>query len=96
MDSRLQYPPPGTRAQVGQDLDHWLSSAGLEGALATPARTDLRRVWAAAAEAQQLRRQMDALREAELDMAAREASETARNLGLLVRIPGSVCVRARA
>jgi hypothetical protein len=75
---------------MGPDLDGWLASAGLQGALATPARADLARVWAAAVEAQQLRRQMEAMREAELDMAAHEASDAARNLGLLVR--GNACV----
>lgn len=43
------------------------------------------RLWAAAAEARQLRHQLGALREAELDMAAREAEDAARSIVMLVR-----------
>lgn len=54
--------------------------------LPTPAAKDLMSLVAAAADNQRLRRQLEALREAELEMAAREAEENAENFAILVRL----------
>jgi hypothetical protein len=50
----------------------------------TPVRQDLEEKAAAAEDVQRLRKQLEALREAELEMAAREAEETARGFAMLV------------
>jgi hypothetical protein len=50
----------------------------------TPAARDLQALVEAAADNRRLRRQLEALREAELELAAREAEETAVNFSMLV------------
>jgi len=54
--------------------------------LPTPAAKDLMSLVAAAADNQRLRKQLEALREAELEMAAREAEENAQNFAILVSL----------
>jgi hypothetical protein len=55
-------------------------------ALPTPAAQDLTGLVEAAADNRRLRRQLEALRDAELELAAREAEETAASFGMLVRV----------
>lgn len=50
----------------------------------TPAAKDLQVLVEAAADNRRLRRQLEALREAELELAAREAEETALGFSMLV------------
>jgi hypothetical protein len=61
-------------------LQQWLQATGAP----TPAREELKDMSGAAEDARRLRKQMETLREAELELAAREAEETARNFAMLV------------
>lgn len=65
-------------------LESWLEGAGLR--LPTPAAKDLQSLTAAAADSKRLKKQLEALREAELELAAREAEETAENFAVLVSL----------
>ena len=56
----------------------------------TPAAKDLQTLVEAAADNRRLRKQLEALREAELELAAREAEETALNFSMLVGSRGKV------
>ena len=48
----------GPDVALGRNLDTWMAAAGLKDALQTPARQDLSRLWDAAVESKQLRRQV--------------------------------------
>jgi hypothetical protein len=63
-------------------LQEWLEAAGVQ--LPTPAARELRSVVAAAEDSKRLRKQLEALREAELELAAREAEENERGYAMLV------------
>jgi hypothetical protein len=54
----------------------------------TPAAKDLQVLVDAAADNRRLRKQLEALREAELELAAREAEETAQTFSMLVGVLG--------
>jgi hypothetical protein len=76
-------------------LQDWLDASGVH--LPTPAAKELRGLAAAAEESKRLRKQLEALREAELELAAREAEEHERGFAMLVgwqRGVGGVCVCA--
>lgn len=68
-------------------LQGWLEASGVQ--LPTPAAKDIKALAAAAVDNKRLRKQLEALREAELELAAREAEENAQNFAMLVR--GSAC-----
>lgn len=63
-------------------LQEWLDTAGVQ--LPTPAAKELHRLAAAAEDSKRLRKQLEALREAELELAAREAEENERGFAMLV------------
>lgn len=69
---------------IPPNLHSWLQRTGLQGMVNTPVRQDLQQLWTAADEARHLKRQVDNMREAELDLATKEADEMARNFGMLV------------
>jgi hypothetical protein len=71
-------------------LQAWLDSSDMQ--LPTPAAKDLMSLMAAEKDNQRLRRQLEALREAELEMAAREAEENAKNFAILVRLLHHPCM----
>ncbi|WIA41294.1 hypothetical protein OEZ86_004897 [Tetradesmus obliquus] len=62
-------------------LQEWLDTAGVQ--LPTPAAKELHRLAAAAEDSKRLRKQLEALREAELELAAREAEENERGFAML-------------
>jgi hypothetical protein len=64
-------------------LTSWISHEGL--AVPTPAAKELAALVEAAADNRRLRAQLEALRDAELELAAREADEAAANFCMLVR-----------
>eukprot|EP00775_Hariotina_reticulata_P002474 gene2474-2777_t len=74
-------PVSGGAADNTIGIQAWLNSSGMQ--LPTPAAKDLMSLVTAAADNQHLRRQLEALREAELEMAAREAEENAQNFAIL-------------
>jgi hypothetical protein len=73
------HPPRDSKAN---NLQEWLKTSGLQ--IPTPAARDLHALVEAAADNRRLRKQLEALREAELELAAREAEETALNFSMLV------------
>ncbi|KAF8056830.1 sdr42e1 [Scenedesmus sp. PABB004] len=72
----------GAAAAPLPNLHAWLEASGV--ALPTPAAKDIAALAAAAADSKRLRRQLDALREAELELAAHEAEENAITYAMLV------------
>lgn len=62
-------------------LQAWLEARGLQ--LPTPAAAELRGLVATAADSRRLREQLNALRDSELDLAAREAEDNAATYALL-------------
>lgn len=70
------------RASQPSNLHAWLQDEGCS--LPTPAAKDLHALVEAAADNRRLRRQLEALRDAELELAAREAEEAALNFSMLV------------
>jgi hypothetical protein len=73
---------PSQDAAKASSLQDWLKTSGLQ--MPTPAARDLQALVEAAADNRRLRKQLEALREAELELAAREAEETALNFSMLV------------
>lgn len=61
----------------------------------TPAAKDLQSLTDAAADSKRLRKQLEALREAELELAAREAEENAENFAVLVSNSSTLCCALR-
>lgn len=80
------HPSRGVKARNLQD---WIQTAGV--LIPTPAAKDLQVLVDAAADNRRLRKQLEALREAELELAAREAEETAHTFSMLVVAPLLAC-----
>lgn len=80
---------PLQRDAKASSLQDWLKTSDLR--MPTPAARDLQALVEAAADNRRLRKQLEALREAELELAAREAEETALNFSMLVSGRYSAC-----
>lgn len=74
---------PGT-GQPGIQLAKWLTGAGVQ--LPTPMARDLKLLTEAAAENKRLKQQQEVVRQAELELAARETEEHAEQYALLVSL----------
>lgn len=81
---RTAYPARAGRNPFGATFEQWLSESGLAGAAASPQQGALQHLWGKARESVQLRQLLENMKECELEIAAKEAEDSARHFDMLV------------